>query len=757
MDQNQLHFDINNIILPALDDMDAFIAIKSNDKKIIYKNHSFNKLLSNKIYHQKCFQIHCQKKKTCEKCPVTAFINDSNLNHFYHEIEINGQIFKIKSSRYKYDDIWYVFQFIEKIPIEKQRINSVTNELDSSDKNITNKKYLEDIIAFLKNTHNFSSFAVSLFDEKGNIIFVNDSLANLIGGTKEQIFTQNFHEIESWKKSGIYERAIYALKNNKCQDEIVNINTTYDKQLFLHFFFIPILNNNLMVMIYNLSKLKEVENLLVESELKQTNMFNLLRTIFDSVNAMIYVADMDTYEVLYINKYTKEIFGDITGKICYKFLQKDQTTPCQFCTNKYLIDSNGKSTGIYEWEFKNTTNNRWYYISDQTIKWHDGRIVRMEIATDITKLKSAEEKLRHSEEKFRLIFEQNFDAIFWADTKTGRFINCNQAAEKLLERSRDEIIGQSQTILHPPDKIEKYKKSFKEAIESKGGAQFDLELITSNGKIKYAQCCSTLIQFDDSVIIQGVFIDTTDKVLTELKLKETTSQLIQAEKLSSLGGLTAGIAHEMSQPLNVIDIIAQKIVRKLRRNKIDNDTLKTELKNISGQVNKMAVIVDQMRIYARKTDSLYKESIYVSKLVTNSFIFMEEQLRVHGIDVIKNLKNAEFKIFVDHIRLEQVLINVIINARYAVEKSSKKIKQIEVGAYKSDDQAVIYIKDNGIGIPDNVKDKIFDPFFTTKDVGQGTGLGLHIAHRIIEEHNGRIEFISEENKGTEFKIFLPKK
>jgi len=119
-----------------------------------------------------------------------------------------------------------------------------------------------------------------------------------------------------------------------------------------------------------------------------------ISTILDSIDAMVYVADMETYELIFANEYGRNIWGNMQGKTCWKVLQEGQVGPCTFCTNNRLLDKNGKSAGIYVWEFQNTVNKRWYQCRDQAITWVDGRIVRMEIATDITERKQAEDELK---------------------------------------------------------------------------------------------------------------------------------------------------------------------------------------------------------------------------------------------------------------------------------------------------------------------------------------------------------------------------
>ena len=116
--------------------------------------------------------------------------------------------------------------------------------------------------------------------------------------------------------------------------------------------------------------------------------------ILNNIDVIVYVADLKTYEILYINEYTRKLFGDIEGKACWQSLQIGQDGPCSFCTNDKIITSEGKPTGIYHWEFQNTVTGQWFDISDMAIQWKDGRFVRLEVATDITDRKKVEEELR---------------------------------------------------------------------------------------------------------------------------------------------------------------------------------------------------------------------------------------------------------------------------------------------------------------------------------------------------------------------------
>ena len=241
------------------------------------------------------------------------------------------------------------------------------------------------------------------------------------------------------------------------------------------------------------------------------------------------------------------------------------------------------------------------------------------------------------------------------------------------------------------------------------------------------------------------------------ELKEATVQLIQAEKLSALGELTAGVAHELNQPLNVIKIICQSILRDIQKERYEQESVEQDLPEIVEQINKMAEIIDHMRIFTRRTEGTHRELIDVNMMIEGAFKFLGQQLKYHNIEVIKELKPDLPKVIGDPIRLEQVFLNLITNAKNALESGGKENKRIEISTYKVDHQKIVAVEvvDNGGGISEDLREKIFHPFFTTKEAGKGTGLGLSVAGKIIEEHQGRIELESKAGQGAIFRVILP--
>ncbi len=159
----------------------------------------------------------------------------------------------------------------------------------------------------------------------------------------------------------------------------------------------------------------------------------------NSLDGLAYVSDMKTYETLFVNKYGKKIWGDFTGKPCWQNLQTGQNGPCSFCTNDRLLQSDGTPAEVYVWEFQNTVTERWYECRDSAILWPDERMVRLEIATDITERKKAEEAEKREQAINKAIIDSIPGAFYMLD-ENGRYVRSNAY-------QRDEILGKSEGFI----------------------------------------------------------------------------------------------------------------------------------------------------------------------------------------------------------------------------------------------------------------------------------------------------------------------
>ena len=241
-------------------------------------------------------------------------------------------------------------------------------------------------------------------------------------------------------------------------------------------------------------------------------------------------------------------------------------------------------------------------------------------------------------------------------------------------------------------------------------------------------------------------------------LKSTSAQLAQSAKLAAVGELAAGVAHELNQPLMVIRGHAQEMIE---GNSVPENIIK-DLRLIEKQTGRMMRIIDHLRAFARQSTGAF-EQVNLNDVIDDSFTLITQQLKNHNITIIKELDESIPRIWGDHNRLEQIFLNLMTNAKDAMEEKGEGVLSVKtqpimdmtgdkIGKVTG---VLVLFSDTGVGIGDNIMDKIFDPFFTTKEVGKGTGLGLSISYSILKDHGGSITIESNDGTGTTFRLEFP--
>lgn len=235
-------------------------------------------------------------------------------------------------------------------------------------------------------------------------------------------------------------------------------------------------------------------------------------------------------------------------------------------------------------------------------------------------------------------------------------------------------------------------------------------------------------------------------------LRETQAQLIQSGKLAAVGTLAAGVAHELNQPLMIIRGYAQEL---LTDERVASEEIRDDLRRIEAQTTRMAAIINHLRDFSRESKGR-REVTDLNRLVKEALAFLGQQLEAHDVAAVQELDPARPTVRVDPLQIEQVLLNLITNARDAMESTGMRAITIRTDVV-SDSRVALSVTDTGPGIPEEIRTRIFDPFFTTKEVGKGTGLGLSICHGIIEEHGGVLMMESPvaDGRGARFTIILP--
>jgi len=246
-------------------------------------------------------------------------------------------------------------------------------------------------------------------------------------------------------------------------------------------------------------------------------------------------------------------------------------------------------------------------------------------------------------------------------------------------------------------------------------------------------------------------------------VEEQSKELIQSEKLSAIGEISASISHELRQPLNLIQLASLYLIRRIQKQKYDEEEFLKRLNEMSQQTLKMSQIMNHMITFCRRTntDTDTMQLININDTINNTLIIIKKDLTHHNITIHMDLNNELPKIRALPTQLEQVFLNLIINARHALSDCNKSDKKIIIKSYAqkstsdNSEMIVVELQDNADGMSEEVREKLFQSFFTTKESGKGSGLGLSISKRILDNHNATISVESKIGVGTKFFITFP--
>ncbi len=481
--------------------------------------------------------------------------------------------------------------------------------------------------------------------------------------------------------------------------------------------------------------------------------FKQFQAVLDSLESIVYVADMQNHTLLFINRYARERVGDVLGQKCYRSFQTGQNVPCSFCTNDRLLDEDGNPTGVHVWEFQNVGVEQWYEYRDQAITWIDGKIVRMTIATDITDRKNAEAELLQEKEQLAVTLRSIGDAVITTDVDAG-IVLLNKVAEQLTGWSQEEARGRDLTeVFHIIN--EKSRKICESPVERvlEYGETISLAnhtlLISRDGTERSIADSGAPIRDRESQVI-GVVLVFRD--VTEIHKSE--KELLKIRKLESVGVLAGGIAHDFN---NILTVILGNL--NLAEYYLDShEKAYSLIKNADKACLRARDLALQLLTFSRGGEPV-RELTSLAKLIRESADFV-----LHGSNIVckYNIPEDLWSAEVDAGQMSQVIQNLVINGCHAmpnggvveiscVNRSLEEVAKIPFRG--SGNYVEIKVTDYGAGIPDEIIDQVFDPYFTTKE--EGSGLGLAIVHSIISKHGAHIGVESAIGKGTTFTILLP--
>lgn len=346
------------------------------------------------------------------------------------------------------------------------------------------------------------------------------------------------------------------------------------------------------------------------------------------------------------------------------------------------------------------------------------------------------------------IVEKAGDAISVVDLE-GRVLYWNEGAEKIYGYRKNEVMGKKLSqFLYPKDEKlrseeEKWMDQLMERVKM-GEVIPNVEVKRQTKDGREIIISMTISPLRDA---EGRIIGASRICKDITQLKKTEERLILTERLSSLGELTAGVAHELRNPLAGIKINTQILSRK-------RDLSETErkiLKSTEEGIEKIQKIVDDMLHFAKPKEAHFKLE-EINEVVEKSLSILQTKFKKSSIHTVFEDGKGLPKIWIDVHQIQQVLINLMLNSIQAMDRGGTLTLRTFL---EKDDRVAVEIKDTGIGIPKSNLKRIFDPFFTTKS--EGTGLGLSISLKILENHGATIDVTSEEGKGSVFTIHFPRK
>ncbi|TET82553.1 MAG: PAS domain-containing sensor histidine kinase [Desulfobacteraceae bacterium] len=481
--------------------------------------------------------------------------------------------------------------------------------------------------------------------------------------------------------------------------------------------------------------------------------------ILDSLPYRIMVVNMDmTIEAVnqtFLNEFNFT-YEDVLGKHCYEVrygLEKSCGEAGHTCYLLYLEETKEQKIFSTIKEFRDEKGeDRFDVITIAPIYNEQGEFVQIvEASRDVTPRIKLEREVEKSNTFFETVIQSTVDGIVVVDTK-GNVLIFNEGMERLTGYNAREIMerGHLASFYNIDVARENMMKMRSDEHGPVGKLNpTSMSITTKDGEDIPVTLSASIIKIDEKEVGSvGVFTDMREILKMRKDLEEAHFQLVQSEKIASVGKMAAGVAHEINNPLSGILMYAEL----LKESFIDNSQHFEDIQEIIDQTLRCKKIVSELLEFSRQTVGK-TSSFSIEQVITKTLNLLINQALFQDIEVKKIIQSHMPEMVGDLGQLQQVFTNLFINAADAMKGKGR----LDITAkYDTDsNQFTITVSDSGPGIPKELRDKIFDMFFTTKPVGKGTGLGLSISQKIINLHGGNILVDSPPEGGTRFIIELP--
>ena len=482
-----------------------------------------------------------------------------------------------------------------------------------------------------------------------------------------------------------------------------------------------------------------------------------LDNILASMDEGVLTIDKDA-RIITFNRAAERITGykkeEVLHEKCYHILK---SSLCKGkCAGKRTLETGGSMVN-YEATIKNKAGKEIYVgITTSPLQSRDNEIIGvLEIITDLTEHRRLLEKLREERDKAQKYLSIARVIIVALDIE-GRVTLINKRGCEVLRYSEEEILGKDWFDFCIPEQArEELRKVFERLMagEIKVAEYHENPILVRGGEER-------MITWKNSVLTDeaGNIIGTLSSGEDITDRKRTEAELIQAEKLASVGQLAAGVAHEVNNPLAGILVYIKLLLKKYDQDKLQTEETRKQLEKIGKETERCSRIIKNLLDFSRQTEVALRP-VDINKVVEATFSIIGHQISLEDIRVEKKLGTSLPLIRVDFDQIQQALMNIMLNAAQAMPNggdlgiTTSVAKGVKIGD-SIRDAIRIDVTDTGVGIPKENLGKLFTPFFTTKEKGKGVGLGLSVVHGIIERHHGKIEIESDPGTGTTFSIYL---
>jgi PAS domain S-box-containing protein len=397
----------------------------------------------------------------------------------------------------------------------------------------------------------------------------------------------------------------------------------------------------------------------------------------------------------------------------------------------------------------------WLSVNRRSVRNESGvEVYREGSIEEITERKRAEEALRESEERYRELVENAHDIIYEHDLQ-GNYTSTNKAGEQITGYSREETCQLNLTQTVAPGYIEKAREMLRRKLDGETITAYEVETIAKDGSRISLEVNSSLVFHNGVPVgVQGIARDVTER-------KRLEEQLRQSQKLEAIGQLAGGVAHDFNNLLTVISGYSDLLLRRLPA----DDPLKAHVTEIKKAGDRAAGLTRQLLAFSRK--QILQPKVLDLNTVVSDLDKMLRPLIGEDVDLLTKTEPGLGQVKADPGQIEQVVVNLVVNARDAMEHGGKvtietsNVKLTEAYAHQHEQcppgaYVMLAVSDTGSGIDPAIRDRIFEPFFSTKGAGKGTGLGLSTVYGIVKQSGGNIYVYSEVGIGTVFKIYLPR-